>query len=301
MHEELSRLRGLVLRHIHRGTQHTIPGVRFHSATAPTAPVSGVYEPMLCLVLQGAKHVTIGDRTMRYDPSSYFVASVELPAAGWITEASPGQPYVALGITIDRAMLTDLIAQVPVPPDTAAATAGFAVNAVTPQLLGSVARLLELLDTPGDAPVLAPMLHREILYRLLQCEPGSTLRQIARADSRLSQVQRAIEWIRVHYDAPLSVDALAALAGMSKASLHRHFKAATAMSPLQYQKQLRLQAARRLLVGHTDAQRAAHHVGYESASQFSREYARMFGLPPARDAERLRSGQLPLATAQVLS
>ncbi|UYY58579.1 AraC family transcriptional regulator [Sphingomonas sp. S2-65] len=298
MHEELSRLRGLVLRHIQLGTQHTIPGARFHSATAPTAPVSGVYEPMLCVVLQGAKHVTIGDRTMRYDPSSYFVASVELPAAGWITEASPEHPYVALGITIDRAMLTDLIAQVPVQPD--AATAGFAVNAVTPQLLGSVARLLDLLDNPGDAPVLAPMLHREILYRLLQCETGSTLCQIARADSRLSQVQRAIAWIRDNYDAPLSVDALATLAGMSKASLHRHFKAATAMSPLQYQKQLRLEAARRLLVGHTDAQRAAHHVGYESASQFSREYARMFGLPPARDAERLRSGQLPLATAQVL-
>lgn len=298
MHEELNRLCGLVLRHIQAGTQHTIAGVRFHSATAPTQPVAGVYEPMLCVVLQGAKNVTIGDRTIRYDTSSYFVASVELPAAGWITEASLEHPYVALGISIDRAMLTDLIAQVPVLPDTA--TAGFAVNAVTPQMLGSVARLLHLLDTPGDASVLAPMLHREILYRLLQCEAGSTLRQIARADSRLSQVQRAIDWIRDHYDAPLSVDDLAKRAGMSKASLHRHFKAATAMSPLQYQKQLRLQAARRLLVGHTDAQRAAHHVGYESASQFSREYARMFGLPPGRDAERLRGGQLSLATAQPL-
>lgn len=159
---------------------------------------------------------------------------------------------------------------------------------MTSDLLGSVRRLIELLDAPDDIAVLAPIVRRELLYRLLRSDAGGTLHQIARTDSRLSRIQRAIQWIRSHFDKALSVDALADLAGMSRASFHRHFKAATAMSPLQYQKALRLQEARRMLIQRADAQGTAHRVGYESASQFSREYARMFGLPPARDAERMR-------------
>ena len=180
------------------------------------------------------------------------------------------------------ALITDL-------PDRADDNAqAFAVSPVTIDLLDPWLRFMKLLDTPADIPVLAPMLEREILYRLLQGPQGGALRQIARADSRLGQVRRAIAWIRDHYDQALRIEDLAAIAGMSAASFHRHFKAATAMSPLQYQKSLRLQEARRMLVTKQDAARVGYAVGYESASQFSREYARLFGAPPARDAMRLR-------------
>jgi transcriptional regulator GlxA family with amidase domain len=176
-----------------------------------------------------------------------------------------------------------------VPGPTVAETAAFGVSPVTLPLLDPWLRLLALLDAPADIPVLAPLFEREILYRLLQGPQGGVLRQIALADGRLSQIRRAIMWIRAHYDEPLRIEALAEIAGMSGASFHRHFRAATAMSPLQYQKHLRLQQARRLLIANQDASQAGYAVGYESASQFSREYARAFGASPARDAMRLRT------------
>jgi transcriptional regulator GlxA family with amidase domain len=166
-------------------------------------------------------------------------------------------------------------------------------------MLDPWSRLLALLDAPEDIAVLAPMLEREILYRLLQGPQGDALRQIARADSRLSQVRRSVEWIRTHFDEAIRVDTLAEIAGMSPASFHRHFRAATAMSPLQYQKVLRLQEARRLMVVSASTTQAAHRVGYESASQFSREYTRMFGVPPSRDAERLRGQRIEIGDTTV--
>jgi AraC-like DNA-binding protein len=293
MQDQLNQMRALAERHAEGGRRQTIiPRIALHVARAVTSPTSALYQPMLCLVLQGAKQVMIGDRLLRYDPACYFAASVELPVSGQIVQASPDKPYVALSMALDREGLAALLPDVPAQPE--GQTAGFAVSAVTPQLLDPWLRLLTLLDTPHDAPVLAPLLEKEILYRLLQGPHGGLLRQIARADSRVSQVRNAMSWIRAHYDEPLRIEALAALAGMSPASFHRHFKAATAMSPLQYQKMLRLQEARRLLVVSADATRAAYSVGYESASQFSREYARMFGAPPARDAERLRGEGLGL-------
>ncbi|MEF2071762.1 AraC family transcriptional regulator [Consotaella aegiceratis] len=302
MHEDLSVLRGILQRHLTGPRLDTvIPGLALHGATRPTAPSRGLYQPAMCLVLQGAKLVSIGDRTMRYDPASYFVASVELPARGCISEASPEHPYLAVSMTLDRTVLSDLLCDTPsLARAESGGTAGFGVNAVTPGLLGAMGRLLGLLDTPDDVPVLAPLIKREILFRLLQNDEGGLLRQIARSDSRLSRIHRAIGWIRAHFDAPLEIDHLAALAGMSRASFHRHFKAATAMSPLQFQKSLRLQEARRLLLSETDAQHTAFRVGYQSSSQFSREYARMFGLPPVRDVERLRdpsaAGEIQPAT-----
>ncbi len=175
--------------------------------------------------------------------------------------------------------------------------AGFAVSPVTPQLLDSWQRMLGLFDTPEDIPVLAPMLEREIIYRLLRGPQGGVLRQAAIVDSRLAKIRSAIGWVREHFDKPMRVDRLADMAGMSLASFHRHFKAVTAMSPLQYQKSLRLQHARQLLISRTDTARAAYSVGYESASQFSREYARMFGTTPSRDAERLRGEANDIADA----
>jgi AraC-like DNA-binding protein len=288
MQEQLARMRVIAERHADGVRRETVlPRVAVHFGTMMTKPTPGVYEPALCLVLQGAKQVIIGDRILRYDPASYFIATIDLPARGWVVEASPQEPYVAVSLKLDQQMLGALILDMPHGAE--GPTAGFAVSAVTPDLLDPWCRLLSLLDTPEDVPVLGPMHEREILYRLLKGPQGGVLRQITRADSRLSQIRQAIGWIRSHFDETMRVEQLADLAGMSPASFHRHFKAATAMSPLQYQKTLRLQEARRLLVTSTDAARTAHIVGYESASQFSREYARMFGAPPGRDIERLRS------------
>lgn len=291
MHEQLAKLRVIAERHADGRRNATIlPRVSLHVGAHRTRPSPGVYEPSLCLILQGAKQVVIGNQVLRYDPASYFIAAVELPATGCVIEASPARPYVAVSLKLDMDCLTSLILDTP--PQADGCVAGFAVSAVTPELLDAWLRLLSLFDAQDDIPVLAPIHEREILYRLLRGPQGGALRQIARADSRLSHVREAIALIRARFDEPLRVERLAQHAGMSPASFHRHFKAATAMSPLQYQKMLRLQEARRLLVASTDAARAGHRVGYESASQFSREYARMFGAPPGRDAERLRTAEL---------
>ena len=287
MQRLLDRMLAIAERHSHAANVGTVlPRVALHTGHKTPRPTPAVYEPAIVLVLRGAKQVTIGDRVLRYDPASYFLATVALPASGWVIEATPAQPYMAVSLRLDRSALAALILEMPQAVE--GETSGFAVSAVTPGLLDAWSRLLALLDCPADAAVLAPMHEREVLYRLLQGPQGGALRQIARADSRLNQVRHAIGWIRDHYDRPLRTPELARLAGMSPASFHRHFKAATAMSPLNYQKTLRLQEARRLLAASTDAALAGHRVGYESASHFSREYARMFGAPPGRDAERLR-------------
>jgi AraC-like DNA-binding protein len=249
-------------------------------------PMPTLYEPMLCIVLQGAKEVMIGDRLLRYDTASYFVASIEVPASGRVVQASPEKPYIAVSLALDCGALAALLPETPPRPEDQAE--GFGIGPMTPELLDPWLRLLRLLDVPQDIKVLAPLLECEILYRLLQGPQGGVLRQVTRSDSRLSQIREAIGWIRTHYDQPLRIETLSSIAGMSAATFHRHFKAATALSPLQYQKNLRLQQARRLLIAQEDAARAAYAVGYESASQFSREYARQFGVSPGRDAERLR-------------
>jgi AraC-like DNA-binding protein len=296
MQAELDHLLALAMRHARDlRTATPIPRVSINIGREPTALMPGLFEPMLCLVLQGAKEVMVGDRRLRYDPACYFVASVELAASGRVTEASRERPYVSISLALDAEALVALLPEAGVPVQPEARVMGFGVSPVTAELVDAWLRLLRLLDTPQDIPVLAPMLEREILYRLLQGPQAEVLRQIVRADSRLSRVRRAIAWIRGHYDKRLRVGPLAELAGMSPASFHRHFKAVTAMSPLQFQKSLRLQHARRLLLADQDASRAGYAVGYESASQFSREYARLFGAPPARDALRLRRDPTALA------
>jgi AraC-like DNA-binding protein len=287
MQETLDRMSRRVQRHTDGiEFQTPIPHVGFGVSMVDSVPVATVYEPMVCMVLQGAKQVMIGDQLLRYDAASCFIASIELPATGCVMEASRERPYVVASLALDRDTLSALLADLPAAP-AEPPSAGFGVAPVTLPLIEAWDQLLALLDTPADIPFLAPAREREILYRLLQSEHGAMLRQIARADSRLSQIRRAIDWIRRNFDQALPVPALAQIAGMSVPSFHRHFKAVTAMSPLQYQKTLRLQAARRLLITSTDAAKAAYAVGYESASQFSREYARFFGAPPSRDGARL--------------
>ena len=296
MLEQLNQLRLLAERHAGgQRIQTPIPRVAIATARDVTGALPGICEPKLCIVLQGAKEVMIGDRRLRYDTASYFVASMDLPATGCIIQASAEQPYLSVSLELDWQSLAALLPETPVSGN--AQVAAFGVSPVTPQLLDPFLRLLRLLDAQGDIPVMAPLIEREILYRLLQGPQGGVLRQIALGNGRLSQVRQAILWIRTHFDQPLRVETLAGMAGMSTASFHRHFKEATAMSPLQYQKNLRLQQARRLLLSDHDASRAGFAVGYESASQFSREYARLFGAPPARDAVRLRGDTAEIADA----
>lgn len=287
MQDILARMRAIAERHAGGVRQDTIlPRVVVHRGQVTPRPSPGLYEPSLCLVLQGAKQITFGDRVLRYDPASYFIATVELPTSSWVIEGTESRPYLAFSLMLDRLALSSLILDMPSAPE--GGTTGYGVSAVTPDLLDALSRLLSLLDAPGDVPVLAPIHEREVHYRLPKGPQAGALRQVARADSHLSQVRRVIAWIRTHFYETLCVEQLAELAGMSPATFHRHFKAATAMSPLQYQKMLRLHEARRLLCTAADVARAGHMVGYESASQFSREYARMFGAPPGRDTERLR-------------
>ncbi len=288
MQDQLDTMCAIASRHEGSLLPGSGPRVGVYMSRAPTVPSPGLYEPMVCVVLQGAKRVMFGDQVLRYDPASYLVATVELPAQGCILDASVDQPYIAASMALNREVLAELLCEVP--DRGQGETAGFAVSPMTPELLEAWLRLLTLFDRPGEAGIMGPLIEREILYRLLQGPQGAMVRQAALADSRLSRIRAAIGWIRAHFTATLRVEALAEIAGMSVASFHRHFKAATAMSPLQYQKALRLQEARRLLIAHADAAATAYRVGYESASQFSREYARMFGNPPARDAALLRGG-----------
>ncbi|HEX8415104.1 MAG TPA: AraC family transcriptional regulator [Sphingomicrobium sp.] len=284
MHDPLTELCGIVSRHTPGRYQPSVlPRVALYKDGAAPQPVSGVYQPMMALILSGAKEIAIGDRRLRYDPASYFIATVELPASGCVKLDQPNEQYLAVSLDLDSDRLASVLSEADVPSPTA--EPAFAVNPVTSELLDAWLRLLRLLDAPQDIAVLAPLCEREILYRLLQGPQGAIVRQIARADSRLSQVRRAIALIRNQFDRPLRVEALAEEANMSPASLHRHFRTATAMSPLQYQKSLRLQEARRLILAGRDVAAAGFAVGYESASQFSREYARLFGSPPSRDAK----------------
>ena len=289
MPQPFDDLLAIALKHA-RGfrTPTPLPRVILNSGAETTPLTPGLFEPMLCLVLQGAKEVHVGGEVLRYDPASYFVATVELAASGCVCEASRERPYVSVALGLDREALVALLPDAEPSARDEAGAAGFAVSPVTHDLADAFLRLLRLLERPHEIPVLAPMLEREILYRLLQGPQAAALRQITFADSRHSQIRRAIAAIRAQYDRALRIDDLAGLAGMSPASFHRHFRATTGMSPLQFQKSLRLQQARRLLIADHDAARAGYAVGYESASQFSREYARLFGAPPARDAQRLR-------------
>lgn len=290
MEDLLDSMRTRVLRHadgIHFET--AVPRVGLAVLHQQTMPSLIVYEPMICIVLQGAKQVLVGNQMLRYDSATCFAASIDVPATSCVIEAEEDKPYVSASLSIDREILKALLADIG-PLASGEPAQGFGVVPMTRELLDAWDRLLALLDTPADIAFLAASRQREILYRLLQGGLGPMLRQMAREDSYLAQVRRSVEWIRRNYDRRLRTEALADIAGMSVPSFHRHFKAATAMSPLQYQKSIRLEAARRLLVTNADAGRAAYEVGYESASQFNREYARQFGVPPGRDAARLRDG-----------
>ncbi|MFS0773745.1 AraC family transcriptional regulator [Sphingomonas sp. 1P08PE] len=269
----------------------TMPRVSLIRADQPSTPTPAVYEASLCLIAQGSKQVSIGDHSVTYDAAHYLLVSVDLPLVGHVIDASPGRPYLCCKIDLDIAALADLMTAEG--NGEAASRDDLPVLGVypgDPDLIDAACRLIGLLDRPETIATLQPLIEREILYRLLTGPHGPMLRRMATAGSRLNQVSRAIAAIRRRFNAPIRIDEVAAEAGMSPSSLYAHFKAITRMTPLEYQKQLRLQEARRLMMaGGATAGTASFAVGYESPSQFSREYRRLFGAPPRQDIERLHA------------
>ncbi len=272
------------------GHATAIPELTFWRFSDPTPPTPVLQQPAVYVVVQGRKQVTVGDDTYVYDPSQYLAVSLELPAVGHVVEATPDAPYLCITLRVDPRELAALIVETgrPTPHDDHDGRAIF-VSPLEAPLVEGLLRLVRTLDAPQDIPVIAPLILRELHYRLLQGDQGERLAEMAIGDGRLRRVASAIAWIKEHFADTLEVEALAKGVAMSASAFHAHFKAVTAMSPIQYQKHLRLQEARRLLLLETaSAEAVAYEVGYASPSQFSREYARLFGEPPKRDAVRMR-------------
>ncbi len=274
-----------------------IPGLLLSRRTAPTAPASATYEPSLAVVAQGRKRADLAGTTFIFDESRYLLTSLDLPVICNVIEASEKVPYLCFVLKLDMPVVRELLSREEIsspeaPPDSPA----MATGDTTAELLDACCRLVDLLNTPQDIPFLSGLIQREIIYRILRGPEGARLRAIATLGDQSHRTAKAISWVRTNYAKPLRVDELAKIATMGVSTLHHHFRALTAMSPLQYQKQLRLQAAReRMLMDGLDAASAAFEVGYESATQFNREYSRFFGQPPMRDIRALRSpGAMPL-------
>ena len=276
-----------------------IPGLLLVRYEAPTEPKSAMYEPCVCVVAQGAKRVQLGNEEYVYDENHMLITSVGLPVMASVIQASKQAPLLGLALKIDLPVVSQLMLDSTLPePRTQQPDRAMAVCEVSAPLIDSFIRLINLLDQPEDIPILAPLVLKEILYRLLTGDLGPRLRQIATAGSHGHQIAKAVNWLKGNYNKQLKVDGLARETGMSLSTFHHHFRALTAMSPLQFQKWLRLHEARRLMLMESqDATTAALEVGYESASQFSREYKRQFGAPPLRDIKTLhQKGQQEVIT-----
>ena len=273
------------------GVLEAAPGLFLYRFSAPTGPRYGTVEPSLCVVAQGQKEVLLAGHRYSYDASHYLLVSAELPVVGHVPTASKERPYLAMRLVLDPAVISSVLIEAGLlKARTDRTVRAVAVSRLDANLLDAVVRLVRLIDTPSDQAVLAPLATREIVYRLLLGEQGTRLRQMALIGGRAHRIAEAIEQLRANHRKPLRIAGLARQLGMSVSGFHHNFKAVTAMSPLQFQKQVRLQEARRLLLaGDVDAARAGYRVGYDDASHFSREYKRLFGAPPRRDIERLRA------------
>lgn len=288
METQLQELRRLAAGAENRRTETGIPRVAMVRGKIPDHLLAAVYDPMINLILTGSKTMTVGDQTLRYDPATYFVMSVDLPAVGSIHPSEAGEPYLAVSLTLEPTIVANLIADLPKPAGSGGYSPGFSVAPVTPDLLDAWVRMLRLMGQPDDIAALASVYEREILFRTLQGPLGWMLRDIATPDTALSRIGVVIRWIRENHSLPLRIEMLAEMAALSVSAFHRHFKAVTALSPLQYQKHVRLLHARSLLLaGEGNATSIAFRVGYESPNQFSREYSRQFGFPPSKDSARL--------------
>ena len=286
-------LAGLIRRHAGepQGTVSAIEDLYLVSYHENLRSMPTLAQPALCILAHGSKTLFLGDEAYAYDPLHYMVVSVTLPISGALLEASPENPSLGLRLDIDPAQISQLIAEAgPMAVPNRPSGRGLYVERTDPQLLDALLRLVRLLDSPRDIPMLAPLIRREIFYRLLRGPQGYRLYELALANSQTHRVCQAITWLNQHYQQPLRIEELAREVNLSTSTLHHRFKAVTAMSPLQYQKQLRLQEARRLMLNEgLEAAVAGYRVGYESPSQFSREYSRLYGAPPIRDLARLRT------------
>jgi AraC-like DNA-binding protein len=265
-------------------------GLFLQRISSPNEPLHSVSDPAFCVITQGGKEILLGDERYRYDPAHYLLVTAELPVAARVVEASPERPYLSFRLVLDPALVSSVMVEAGhFSPRGQTNVRAIAVSLIDAGLLDAALRLVRLLDSPAEAQYLAPLIKREIVYRLLMGKQGDRLRHIAVLNGHNHRIARAIEQIRTDFDQPLHIEDIARGLGMSVSSFHHHFKAVTAMSPLQFQKRLRLQEARRLLLGDgLTAAGAARRVGYEDASHFSREYKRLFGLPPMHDAAQLR-------------
>jgi AraC-like DNA-binding protein len=284
MKKQLQELRALASSAENKRTETGIPRVAMVQGEIPEHRLAAVYDPMVNLILTGSKTMTVGNRTFHYDPATYFVMSVDLPAVGSVHPATTGEPYLAVSLTLDTPIVAALIRDLPVQVCGTLFGSGFSVAPVNGEFLDAWIRMLRLMQRPDEIAVLSPVYEREILFRVLQGPLGWMLRDIASPDTALSRIGVAINWIRRNFTEQIRVEALAEMAALSVSAFHRHFKAVTALSPLQYQKRIRLLHARsQLISGQGNATSIAFDVGYQSPNQFSREYARLFGLPPSRD------------------
>ena len=274
------------------GTAEPLAELMLRRASSPTELGHGVSYPSFCVIAQGSKEILLGDHRYRYDPAHYLIATTALPIASRIAEASPERPYLGLVLKLDPTLVGSVLVEAGhFAPRSHSAVTAIDVSPLDAGLLDAVVRLVRLLDSPTEARFLAPLVTREIVYRLLMGEQGGRLGQIAALGGHTHRIAEAVEWLRKDFDQPLRIEDIARELGMSVSGFHHHFRALTAMSPLQFQKQLRLQEARRLMLGEgLDAASAGYRVGYGNASHFTREYKRLFGAPPMRDVEYLREG-----------
>ncbi|TDC52389.1 AraC family transcriptional regulator [Jiangella ureilytica] len=291
MDDRLEELRALIERHARPDGTTAIDGVLVSKADRSEAPSASMTGTVLALVTQGEKRLALGERVYDYRAGQYLVASIDLPVTGHFVGATPERPALGFGLILHPAAVAEVLLQAgpgDLPRGGPATPSAIAVSDAPAELLDAVVRLLRLLDHPRDRAVLAPLVQRELLWRLVTGEQGALVRQLGLADSSLSHVARAVRWIRDHYRESFRVEDVARVSGMSVSAFHRNFQAVTAMSPIQFQKQIRLQEARLLLATHPgDVTGVGHRVGYDSPSQFSREYRRQFGVPPSRDAALL--------------
>lgn len=289
MNKPLEPLLNLVERQWQRHGDEPLDGMRITYAKEPSGIIRAIYRPSLCVVLQGSKQSALGKQIFHYTAGQCLLASVDIPVTAHILEASAQQPYVAFSLAVDPAIVGELLVEQSQALPKAQPRAALQTATLPDDLLDPLSRLLELLDHPADLPVLAPLIHREIAWRLLSSELSEPMRHLGLKESHTARIGRVTAWIRDHFNQPLRVTELAAMANMSVASFHRHFKAVTEVTPVQFQKQMRLQAARQRLLSQDDIAAVGFSVGYESPSQFNRDYRRLFGLPPGQEKERLRA------------